>query len=994
MRLHSLALQAIGPYATEQRIDFDRLAAGGLFLLEGPTGSGKTTILDAITFALYGGLAGDGSGTDRLHSAFARPDVEPSVTLELSLRGVRYRVDRVPEYQRPKKRGAGYTTSPMRVHLQRGDGSGWVSLSSNKAECGDLITTAVGLNREQFTQVMLLPQGEFAKFLRCGDDDRRKVLTKLFGTSLYDQITAELDRRRRAAEVDRQAARDAIQTAVAATAEAAGLEADARGEVLALPSAERAVRFKEISEELVTALAHSQETRQQATSRRTEAAAADERAKLGAGLMSRLTDAVGKLGEHEDTRPEYEQRATLLARAHRGEPVRPLLAALAEAENEVMAGRRALRNLVPDPDQDMLAGRGGPAAAERGGAREREAASLRHLVDAEATLPDRDTVLAGLQATAAAASARAGAVDAARQDLPDRIVALEYQLVSARSIAATLEAASQQRDSIAAQIQAADLLAEVEPLLAEQEAVMRAAIDVHQRLVDSHQALMDARLEGIAAELAAGLADGIACPVCGSSEHPTPATEAAAAVTEHDVAAARERRDLAADERARAEEARRTLALRVAECAAVTTGRSAIDLTDRAAEIADRLAQAERAASDLTRLEPMLADLRAEQEQLGAELVSAAADAATALEQADQATADLARVRAELGAATQGFSSVAARQDALILAATADRDLGAALDQLAGAGATQDQARRRAEAEALDRGFATLELAKSAVLAPDRLAALDDQVTSWITTLAGLRSAAQAPELAGLDPERADEVHSCARRAAADHASTREAEQDARTACDAQTGKVERLGKRLGELDEAERAADALAAATDPVIHLAALARGMDGNPRVALTTYVLRHWFAQVVEAANVRLSAMSSSRYELRRTDVGETKRERSGLTLSVLDRHTGQERSPSSLSGGETFYTSLSLALGLADVVKAEAGGVDLETLFIDEGFGSLDAQTLDQVLAVIDELRDRGRAVGIVSHVADLKDRVAERLEVRRLPDGSSTVQVVA
>jgi exonuclease SbcC len=222
----------------------------------------------------------------------------------------------------------------------------------------------------------------------------------------------------------------------------------------------------------------------------------------------------------------------------------------------------------------------------------------------------------------------------------------------------------------------------------------------------------------------------------------------------------------------------------------------------------------------------------------------------------------------------------------------------------------------------------------------------------------------------------------------------REAEQDARTACDAQIAKAARLGRRLGELGEAEQAADALAAATDPVIHLAALAKGMEGHRRVALTTYVLRHWFSQVVEAANVRLLAMSASRYELRRTDEGGTKRERSGLTLAVLDRHTGEERSPSSLSGGETFYTSLSLALGLADVVKAEAGGVDLETLFIDEGFGSLDAQTLDQVLAVIDELRDRGRAVGIVSHVADLKDRVAERLEVRRLPDGSSTVQVVA
>ncbi len=137
-----------------------------------------------------------------------------------------------------------------------------------------------------------------------------------------------------------------------------------------------------------------------------------------------------------------------------------------------------------------------------------------------------------------------------------------------------------------------------------------------------------------------------------------------------------------------------------------------------------------------------------------------------------------------------------------------------------------------------------------------------------------------------------------------------------------------------------------------------------------------------------------MSAGRYELRRSDEGDSRRQRAGLTLAVVDRHTGEERSPQSLSGGETFYTSLALALGLADVVKAEAGGVDTETLFIDEGFGSLDAETLDQVLGVIDELRDHGRAIGIVSHVTDLKERIAERLEVRRLPDGSSALEVVA
>src|SRR2546430_8173262 len=220
MRLHTLQLQAFGPYATQQRIDFGRLAASGLFLLEGATGAGKSTIRDAVTFALYGGLAGEESGEDRLRSHFAGPAAEPSVMLEFSLHGARYRVTRVPEHRRPKKRGEGFTTEASRVHLERQEAGVWRSLTSNKAEAGEVITEAVGLSREQFTQVMLLPQGEFARFLRARDDDRRELLTHLFGTQLYARITAELDPRRYDPPPPRGAARQTHSAAVAAPAAA------------------------------------------------------------------------------------------------------------------------------------------------------------------------------------------------------------------------------------------------------------------------------------------------------------------------------------------------------------------------------------------------------------------------------------------------------------------------------------------------------------------------------------------------------------------------------------------------------------------------------------------------------------------------------------------------------------------------------------------------------------------------------------------------------
>jgi exonuclease SbcC len=337
---------------------------------------------------------------------------------------------------------------------------------------------------------------------------------------------------------------------------------------------------------------------------------------------------------------------------------------------------------------------------------------------------------------------------------------------------------------------------------------------------------------------------------------------------------------------------------------------------------------------------------------------------------------------------------VAARRAALRQAARTGRDLAGALDALAAARTAAGQARSRAEQELADRGFATIEAARSAACPPAELAALDAAVTTWAAELAARRSAVADPDLAGLDPAGLPAAEAAETVAARALAAARTADGEARLARDTLAGRAARLAGRRAELGRAEAEAQAQAARTAPAIRLAGLAKGTEGHRRIALTPYVLRLWFEHVVAAANVRLAAMSDGRYELRRTDDADSRRQRAGLTLAVIDRHTGAQRSPRSLSGGETFYTSLALALGLADVVKAEAGGVELDTLFIDEGFGSLDPQTLDQVMTVIDELRDRGRAVGIVSHVADLKDRIYERLEVRRRPDGSSAVTVIA
>ncbi|HTT50889.1 MAG TPA: AAA family ATPase [Streptosporangiaceae bacterium] len=989
MRLHSLEIRAFGPYASAQRIDFSRLAASGLFLLEGPTGAGKTTILDAITFALYGGLAGTGAAEDRLRSHFAAPDAAPSVTLEFSVGGVRHRVGRGPEHQRPKKRGAGCTTEAAWVHLERREGGSWASLTANKAEAGELITELIGLSRAQFTQVMLLPQGEFATFLRAADDERRVLLSRLFGTQLFDRITGWLDQQRATAQRQRAQAGAAIDAAVSAAAEAAGLDGPARGELLGLPPADRATRLKELGADLAAHRAVTADGLEVAAARTAELLAACERARQQSAVMTRLTTAAGRLAGHEAARGQHEDRAARLAAAQRAEPVRPLLAALAEADQAVTAAAAAVHQLSPEqagtPDAAQVLGRAQAA--------DQEAAALQHVAAAEAGLAGRLAAVAALRQAAADADRLVSSLETTQLELPDRIGALDGRLAAARLAGAALGALREQQAAVRRRAAAAARLAGLEQRLAARDAALRDATDTHQGLVDQHQRLMEARLAGIAAELASQLTDGKPCPVCGSATHPGPAEAGPGPVSAADVTDAAARRDAAAAGRTRLASEREALAGDVAGCAAVAAGGSEAGLAAAAAELAGQLAQAEQAAADVGRLEADVAGRRAEQDRIGAQLRAAAATAATAQAQAAAAGGELATVQQDITAAAHGHPSVAARQAALRRAAAADRGLAAALDTLAAARADQARARGRAGQESAARGFSQPDQASAALLSAAEQDGLAAQVTGWAETLAGLRAAVAADELAGLDPARADEVHAAAQAAADALARAEEAEREARVAHQGWTTRAARLEQRLAELDAAQQDADRLDEQTAPLISLAGLAKGMEGQRRVALTTYVLRHWFGQVVAAANVRLSAMSSGRYELRRTDEAGSRRERAGLTLAVIDRHTGAERSPGSLSGGETFYTSLALALGLADVVKAEAGGVDLDTLFIDEGFGALDTETLDQVMAVIDELRDRGRVVGIVSHVADLKDRVPERLEVRRLPDGSSTARVI-
>jgi DNA repair protein SbcC/Rad50 len=412
-------------------------------------------------------------------------------------------------------------------------------------------------------------------------------------------------------------------------------------------------------------------------------------------------------------------------------------------------------------------------------------------------------------------------------------------------------------------------------------------------------------------------------------------------------------------------------------------------------QIGAELAAGELAEASLAGLDARVNELSAEQAAIGAELLSLAEALASAQSQEAHLAADLEAREVQVGLAREEFRSVRDRAAALVARAASWESLSASVLDLFRGLEHLASASDRADREAARAGFVDLRDARSALLAAPDLARLQSVVDEWEASVAAARARLDSPELravVGVDPVRAVDAVALAASA------LDRVEQVARRARDEATVAArqrERFAERLAEVQECAAQRAELAASGEELVSLDLYARGMAGSPRMSLVTFVLRYWFEQVVRAANVRLQSMSAGKYELLRIDEAARRDARVGLGLAVLDRHTGRERSPATLSGGETFYTSLALALGLADVVVAQAGGAQLDTLFIDEGFGSLDPDTLDDVMGVIDDLRGNGRVIGIVSHVPELKERIAERLTVRRVrPDGPSTVDVRA
>lgn len=1011
MRIHRLQISGFGPFAGTEEIDFDRLSAHGLFLLNGPTGAGKTSVLDAICFALYGSVPGARQDGKRLRSDHADPAQEPAVTCEFSAQGRRFEVTRSPAWDKPSARGKnGFTTQQAKTLLRERTGGTWTDKSARNDEAGAEILALLGMDREQFTRVVMLPQGDFAAFLRSKATDRLELLQKLFGTERFESVEQELSRQAQAAkdEVSHLAGRLEL-LAARAEAEAARLSLDSSS----APSPENtearlgwleeavAARREELTAQAGRAGAASTECRNAVEA---ETLRADRRRKLDSAAARKLAVEQGAqlLGDHLLRLARHRKAEVLQGQ------LRNVDASAAKARSAATAVESAftLLSLAAGEDPELaeleLHLAPGPVAdaARPAAGAATELGRLRSLLAVvEARLPDEDRLQAlrkrhsSLLGKHEELAADLEQVGKRAKDLTDERSRLQDGLQDLEHHAAT---AALRRKEAAAAEELLDVVRRYGSAVAARDLVKVRHDECRDRQLEAKRRWLDLReqrLANAAAELAAKLVHGEQCPVCGSPDHPAPAAgssggpelaqEEEEARLVHEAAEAAFARvarelgeasqlvavlagqggDTAEDEALSAAEGARRAA---ADADGAVKELEAVRLRLGKLETAAAAAQESRTGTegDLARTAASLADVSEQSSALDqalaglrgthrslAQRLRALETAVTVLNKAVEAQAHLDRMEAQAAEAVEqlelalpaaGFTSAREAREQLL-----DADEAAALE--AGVRAAQDEEARVEELFASD----------------DVLLALEEKSAGYEMDGARLDALREAAAQALQDARDADLAAGMAARCLASLRGIRAEYEDL-----------------AGSARQPAERAQMLAGLAD-----AAAGRG-ENNYRMSLNSYVLAARLEQVAVAASERLVAMSDGRYLLQHTDAKAARGAKSGLGLEVVDQWTGFRRDTSTLSGGESFMASLSLALGLADVVQQEAGGVEIETLFVDEGFGSLDEQSLEQVMDALEGLRDGGRVVGLVSHVAEMKQRIGAQLQVLKGRNGST------
>lgn len=1036
MRILRLTMDAVGPFPGHEVIDFEAFSDTGRFLLSGPTGAGKSTIIDAIVFALYGKVSGGRDSSDsRIRSRYASEQAKTEVELIFSTSSGNYKVRRQPAYERVKKNGKGVTKQNAKAWLFKLDEQlREVSEPLTKtSDVGTEITRIVGLSREQFTQTVVLPQGKFAQFLRSTSKDRQDLLQELFGTTIFEDLQLDLVERARKVKKNQEALDATLRAnlGVLASLLDEAPQLDPARCLVYEPVPEVDCEFDPLEtawtsrfESLTPWLEHNQRCanlevsalREQEDKLRSEFASQRD-------LAARQERYLALTKEHEQLvaqGPAQRQRLSQIQALQALSDLKPWHEQLKQAQQAVaqrqLSQALALEQLESDERAQAvlqpLDYRGAQALSVQLTA---QVAALNPQVELEAGLAGRRRDLQTKTQAHESASAKLAQGRERENQLPTQIASKQELLEQLNEQAATLPTAKLAQEQAA---QTLKLAKAHEQLVEDQQQARKlqqlVALELKQAS-QKHKHMLEQWLSQSALNLAQNLVDGAPCPVCGATEHPAPATQGGENISQDQLDQSLEEVNEAQEELSQASEKVTKLA---AQLEAQPCQLSPAQAREQLQEAKAALAAAKQASEQASSCKAQIAELNAQLEALRADNQTAqarlAGDAKEIQLLGEKIDADAASLSCE------GFESVAAKVEYL-------SQLAAALEQLANAAQELDQCKKRAQQAAdsfavqwaqASANFAD-HSAKPAAPAPTDpaeteptqaeptqdtsttnvqddyaqacqdfagldLAALKATSASYEKSLSINQAALAELEGIELTPPPLEQTRLQLEQA---QAKTQACQTYAST-WQAFAGQVNAQLAKLNELlARRSKASDK----DGQLLALASAANG-DNQARLTLSAWVLQAHFRQVLVFANERLGVIGAGRYELINVDSEEdTRQQKQGLGLAMVDHLSGTTRSPRTLSGGESFYVSLALALALADVVATQNGGIEMNTLFIDEGFGSLDEGTLAEVMDVLGALHSGGRVVGIVSHVSELKRAIPAAVEVRPLLGGGSTLR---
>lgn len=1013
MKPEVLTICAFGPYQKKICLDFSILSEQPFFLIHGATGAGKTSIFDAICYALYGEAATEARTPRMLRNREAGPEVDTYVDLTFCVRDTHWHIRRNPEYMRKAKRGTGLARQAPEVVLERLEDGRVMESWTRDGEVQARIVRLLGFQCKQFRQVVLLPQGEFRRFLMADTSARKEIMKVLFNTEIYQKLEDKL--KEKAAEVSKSY--DGI--------------AEKQRLYLAEANAKDEAEF--------AALLAAREQQTAALVKRTAALqsrkeACEKERDAARETMAKFTQAdkaAEELQKWERIVPEDEEAKAMLDRADRA-------AALMDLANQLQVARQDAAKR--GQDLEALKQQGKKLATAYKQAEERfvmvqqqkpaHAAEREELIVLQGLLKvARELEQAKRDASAKQAASEKGQQEAA--SAKQRLLAAEQDLKAEQQQAEALQKEALNVDAL--KLRQQNLLAEQEKAAAaaRSEALVREAAAVYEQ---GEQAAKKAETEWQAARaelahlrelakearavlLAKHLEEGEPCPVCGATHHPKLAEAVTEIVTdemlkakEADVSGFEQRYQAAA---ARAQEKSGQLAATKAEAEALVkqlAGREPAELAAELASVKTALQGAQKAAARYGSLMKAIEHRQQEQAQLQKKAAALEQKAAASAAEAAAAKALVQDKEAQLAGrelpaepkelAHQYQQREAAWQAAEKAAVAAEQDYHS-LDtryhaaQSAWKTKREELLRSQQQAAALQQsfagrlaqaGFADEAAYEAALQGSWRASDYRDKVRRE------LLSHEQALHTARINltncQKTIEKLEKPDLAAAEDAASAAQAawQQALRESSAAETV-LRSWQKRQKDLDALREQSGELTQTYARITGLSELASGKTGS-RVSFQTYVLHSLLDDVMEMANQRLLIMSRGQYELH---AGQRQRanQQGGLDMEIFDHYSGYARPLATLSGGESFLASLALALGLADVVQACAGGVRLDTMFIDEGFGTLDSETLDVALKALFELQKSGRLIGIISHVEELRSRIPARLEVTKTKSGGST-----